>query len=235
MTEIRLSVIIPALNEAMGLPLLLRDLRRLDAHGLEILVVDGGSTDGTIAGAEAGGATVLRTTPGRARQLAAGATAARGDWLLFLHADSRLGPAAIQALATALDRPRPFAVAVFHFAIDLPGGWKGFIERGQALRETLFGLPYGDQGLLVRRDSYEAAGGYPDLPIMEDVALVRGLRRRHHIHRLPAPLLTSGRRYRERGVLRTWLEHTVLIFLYSVGVSPTHLAAWRNGSIIASR
>ncbi|MDX2120107.1 MAG: TIGR04283 family arsenosugar biosynthesis glycosyltransferase [Gemmatimonadota bacterium] len=235
MTEPRLSVIIPALNEAIGLPLLLGDLRRLEDQGLEILVVDGGSTDETIARAEAGGATVLRTTPGRARQLSTGATAARGDWLLFLHADSRLGPVALERLAAALDRPRPFAVAVFRFAIDLPGGWKGFIERGQAIREVLFGLPYGDQGLLIRRESYEATGGYPDLPIMEDVALVRRLRRRHHIHRLRAPLLTSGRRYRERGVLRTWLEHTVLIFLYSVGVSPTQLAAWRNGPIVATR
>lgn len=234
MTEVRLSVIIPALNEAVSLPLVLQDLRSLEGVSHEILVVDGGSTDETIACAEAGGATTLRTPPGRARQLAAGANTARGDWLLFLHADSRLEPAAIEALALALDRPRPFAVAVFRFAIDLPGGWKGFIERGQALRETLFGLPYGDQGLLVRRESYEAAGGYPDVPIMEDVALIRRLRRRHRVHRLPAPLLTSGRRYRERGVLRTWLQHTVLIFLYSVGVSPTQLAAWRNGSIIAA-
>jgi glycosyltransferase involved in cell wall biosynthesis len=144
MTEPRLSVIIPALNEAIGLPLLLGDLRRLEGQGLEILVVDGGSTDETIARAEAGGATVLRTTPGRARQLSTGATAARGDWLLFLHADSRLGPVALERLAAALDRPRPFAVAVFRFAIDLPGGWKGFIERGQAIREALFGLPYGE-------------------------------------------------------------------------------------------
>jgi rSAM/selenodomain-associated transferase 2 len=229
MRDIRLSVIIPALNEAAGLPLLLGDLQRLGDKGFEILVVDGGSTDDTCDHAEACGARVLRTAPGRARQLAAGAQAARGDWLLFLHADSRLGEAAMAALADALERPRPFAAAVFRFAIDLPPAWKRFIEKGQAVREALFGLPYGDQGLLVRREAYEAVGGYSDLPVMEDVALVRKLRRRHAVHRLPAQLLTSGRRYRHRGVLRTWLEHTVLIFLYSVGVSPTQLAAWRNG------
>lgn len=228
MSGTRLSIVIPALNEAAGLPRLLDDLRPLAGPALEILVVDGGSTDETVAHAEAAGATVLHSTPGRARQLGVGARAARGDWLLFLHADSRLGREAIGALRVALDQPRPFVAAVFRFAIDLPRGWKTFLERGQAVREALLGLPYGDQGLLVRRETYEAVGGYPDLPIMEDVALVRRLRRRHSIHRLPAALLTSGRRYRQRGVLRTWLQHSVILFLYSVGVSPSHLAARRD-------
>jgi rSAM/selenodomain-associated transferase 2 len=187
-----LSVVIPALNEAATLPLLLDDLRRLECRSTEILVVDGGSTDGTAARAQAGGARVLRSAAGRARQLRAGAAAACGEWLLFLHADCRLDPSGTGALARAMDRPPPFAVAVFRFAIDLPPGWKWFIERGQALREVLFGLPYGDQGLLVRREAYEAAGGYPDLPVMEDVALVRQLRRHHRIDRLPVPLLTSS-------------------------------------------
>lgn len=229
MSDTRLSIVIPALNEAMGLPHLLDDLRLLDDPAVELLVVDGGSDDETVAHAEAAGARVLHTAPGRGRQLRAGARAARGDWLLFLHADSRLGRDAIAALRLAVDQPRPFVAAVFRFAIDLPRGWKTFIERGQAVREALLGLPYGDQGLLVRREAYEAVGGYPDLPIMEDVALVRRLRTRHHVHRLPAQLLTSGRRYRERGVLRTWLLHTALILLYGVGVPPTQLAAWRNG------
>jgi len=228
--SIRLSVIIPALNEAVALPLLLNDLRPLDGPDIEFLVIDGGSTDGTEAAAQAGGARVLSSPPGRGRQLRLGATASRGDWLLFLHADSRLGADAIAALRGALDRPRPFTAAVFRFAIDLPRGWKAFIERGQAFRERLLGLPYGDQGLLVRREAFEAVGGYPDLPILEDVALVKKLRRRHTIERLPAALVTSGRRYRQRGVLRTWLEHTVLIILYGIGVSPARLATWRHAT-----
>ncbi|HXI20036.1 MAG TPA: glycosyltransferase family 2 protein, partial [Gemmatimonadales bacterium] len=182
----------------------------------------------------AAGASILHTGPGRARQLRAGAGIARGDWLLFLHADSRLGPDAVAALLQAMDRPPPFTAAVFRFAIDLSPGWKRFLEWGQALRQALFGLPYGDQGLLIRREVYAAVGGYPDLPIMEDVALVRRLRRHHAIHRLPAALLTSGRRYRQHGVLRTWLEHAALIFLYSVGVPAAQLAAWRHGPATAA-
>lgn len=230
MTGVRLSIVIPALDEGRDLPLLLADLRGLEGPAREVIVVDGGSRDDTVAVAAAAGALVLTAPRGRARQLNAGAHAARGDWLLFLHADSRLGAEARQALRTVLERPTPFAAAVFRFAIDLPWGWKRFIERGQRLREALFALPYGDQGLLVRRDAFEAAGGYPDLPIMEDVALIRRLRRRHAIARLPAPLLTSGRRYREHGVLRTWLEHAALIGLYHLGVAPARLAAWRSGS-----
>lgn len=232
--SVRLSVVIPALNEAETLPLLLEDLRPLSGPGVEVLVVDGGSRDATVAVARAAGARVLISAPGRGRQLRLGAAAATGDWLLFLHADSRLARDAIEALRTALDRPPPFTVAVFQFAIDLPHVWKAFIERGQAVRQALLRLPYGDQGLLVRRAAFEAIGGYPDIPIMEDVALVEKLRRRWTVERLPARLLTSGRRYLDRGVLRTWLQHTVLIFLFGVGVAPSTLAAWREGTNAAA-
>jgi hypothetical protein len=115
---------------------------------------------------------------------------------------------------------------VFRFAIDLPRFWRRFIETGQAVREALSGLAYGDQGLLIRRGLFQSVGGYPDLPLMEDVAMIRLVRRRTRVTRLPAPLLTSGRRYQRGGVLRTWLKHTALISLYLVGASPTHLARW---------
>ena len=121
--------------------------------------------------------------------------------------------------------------AVFRFAVDLPPPAKGFIERGQRLRQALFALPYGDQGLLVRRDLFQLAGGFPDIPIMEDVAMIRRLeRRRVTIRTLPAALLTSGRRYRERGVIKTWLHHTLLISLYLAGVSPRRLARLRRAA-----
>jgi rSAM/selenodomain-associated transferase 2 len=229
-----LSVIIPTLNEAAALPALLADLRPLGPALEEIIIADGGSSDATRSVARKAGAVVVSSRRGRARQLNEGARAARGDWLLFLHADSRLDAEARLALLRALQDPSVIA-AVFRFRIDLPSSWKRFIEWGQRVRERLSGLAYGDQGLLVRRDCFTAVGGYPDLPLMEDVVLVQRLSRRHRVARLPAGLLTSGRRYREHGVLRTWLTHSLLIALFAVGFSPARLARWRNGLVSHAR
>ncbi len=156
------------------------------------------------------------------------ARAVRGEWLLFLHADVRLAIEAQRALVAAVQPTSGVGGAMFRFAIDLPWFWKHFIELGQRVREMLLGLPYGDQGLLVRRELFEAVDGYPEIPLMEDVAIIRRLRRRTAIRRLPATLLTSGRRYLREGIVRTWLRHTALITLYYVGVPPHHLARWRN-------
>jgi rSAM/selenodomain-associated transferase 2 len=224
-----IGVVIPTLNEAEMLPALLEDLRKLaTVLPLDVVVVDGGSSDGTQARAAASGARVLQAPRGRARQLNRGARAASGDWLLFLHADCRLGEEALTALRAALEPSAAVQAAVFRFAIDLPRFWRRFIETGQALREGLSGLAYGDQGLLIRRELFQSVGGYPDLPLMEDVAMIRKLRRRMRVTRLPAPLLTSGRRYRRSGVLRTWLKHTALISLYLLGASPARLTRWRD-------
>jgi rSAM/selenodomain-associated transferase 2 len=224
-----ISVVIPTLNEVETLPALLDDLGGLASMvPLDVVVVDGGSSDGTGAQAAARGARVFQAPCGRTRQLNRGAMAARGDWLLFLHADCRLGEGALTALRAALEPSAGVQAAVFRFAIDLPSVWRRFIETGQAIREALSGLAYGDQGLLIRRELFQSVGGYPDLPLMEDVAMIRTLRRRTRVTQLPAPLLTSGRRYRRGGVLRTWLKHTALISLYLLGASPTRLAGWRN-------
>jgi rSAM/selenodomain-associated transferase 2 len=224
-----IGVVIPTLNERQSLPALLEDLRDLGGSiPLDVVVADGGSTDGTRACAAAAGVRVLQAPRGRARQLNRGAIVARGDWLLFLHADGRLGEGARAALLSALEPSAGLQAAVFRFAIDLPPFWRRFLETGQAIREALSGLAYGDQGLLVRRELFESIGGYPDLPLMEDVAMIRALRRRTRVARLPAPLVTSGRRYRRGGVLRTWLKHTALISLYLIGTSPARLARWRD-------
>lgn len=224
-----IGVVIPTLNEEQSLPDLLEDLRHLGRSvPLDVVVADGGSTDSTCARAAAAGVRVLRVPRGRARQLNRGAMVARGDWLLFLHADCRLGKEDQTALLKALEHSDGVQTAVFRFAIDLPRFWRWFIETGQAIREALSGLAYGDQGLLIRRELFQAVGGYPDLPLMEDVAMIRSLRRRTRVTRLPAALVTSGRRYRKDGVLRTWLKHTALISLYLSGASPARLARWRN-------
>ncbi len=226
-----IGVVIPTLNEAQTLPALLGDLRDLAMLlPLDVVVVDAGSSDGTRARAAAGGARVVDALPGRAIQLNRGAMVARGEWLLFLHADCRLGADARAALLTALEPSAGVHAAVFRFAIELPRFWRRFIETGQAVREVLSGLAYGDQGLLIRRDLFQSVGGYPDLPLMEDVAMIRMLRRRTRVARLAAPLVTSGRRYQQDGVLRTWLKHTALISLYLIGASPRRLARWRDGA-----
>lgn len=230
-----LSVVIPTLNEEAALPLLLADLRALDGKVDEVVVVDAGSSDGTIATAEVAGARVVPARRGRARQLNAGARATQGTWLLFLHADSRLGPEAREALRQAVAAESGIQAAVFRFAIDLPWFWKRFLEVGQRVREVLFGLPYGDQGLLVRREHFEAVGRYPEVPLMEDVEIIRRLRRCCVVTRLPAPLLTSGRRYCQRGVMRTWLHHFFLLTLYGAGIAPARLARWRDGATALPR
>ena len=230
-----LSAVIPALDEAAALPALLADLRALGDSLDEVVVVDAGSSDATAAVAVAGGARVVHAPRGRAHQLNAGAGSATGDWLLFLHADSRMGPDARAAIRQVLAGIPPVEAATFRFAIDLPPRWRRFIESGQSLRETLTGLAYGDQGLLVRRDCFEEVGGYPELPLMEDVAIVRRLRKQFGVTRLSAPVLTSGRRYLQRGILRTWLAHSLLISLYLAGVSPARLARWRDSGAAHAR
>lgn len=222
-----IAVVIPTLNEAESLPALLGDLRRVVVP-LDIVVADGGSTDGTLAAASTAGVRTVAAPRGRAAQMNAGARAAAGRWLLFLHADTRLPSRARRALLTAIVDEPELEVAVFGFAIDLPPGWKRFIEMGQAMRQTLYGLPYGDQGLLVRRELFEAVGGFPDVPLLEDVAALRALRRRARVRTLPGVILTSGRRYLRDGVVRTWLRNTAIISLYYLGVPPRRLAQWRG-------
>jgi len=221
------GVVIPTLNEAEFLPALLADLRPVVVP-LDIVVADGGSSDGTLAAASTAGVRTVVAPRGRAAQMNAGARAVAGRWLLFLHADCRLPPRARRALLTAVVDEPELDAAVFGFAIDLPPGWKHFIEMGQAVRQALYGLPYGDQGLLVRRELFHAVGGFPDVPLLEDVAMLRALGRRARVRTLPGTLLTSGRRYQRDGVVRTWLRHTAIILLYFLGVAPRRLAHWRD-------
>ena len=222
-------MVVPTLNEEEALPGLLGDLRALGATIDEVVIADAGSSDATAAVARAHGAIVVTAHRGRALQLNAAAAVAQGDWLLFLHADSRLDAEARDVLRRTLNTEPGPAAAVFQFRIDLPRGWKQFIEWGQRLREALFGLAYGDQGLLVRRDCFAAVGGFLNVPLMEDVTMIRRLEQHVGVARLPAAVLTSGRRYLANGVLRTWLTHTVLIGLFALGVSPVRLAALREG------
>jgi rSAM/selenodomain-associated transferase 2/rSAM/selenodomain-associated transferase 1 len=221
----RLGVVIPTLNEEEALPLLLSDLDALP-FPVQVLVVDGGSRDRTRELARVFGAEVLEAPRGRARQMEAGVGHSSTPWLLLLHADCRVPVEAREALTRYLEHPGPERAAHFGFRLDANGPWWRAIEVGQRVREALTGLAYGDQGLLVSRERLEQAGGVPDLPLMEDVALVRQLRRTGGIRRLPAALVTSSRRYREEGPFLGWLRNATLITLYGLGVSPERLSRW---------
>ena len=225
MTGATLGVVIPTINEAGRLPGLLADLAEVQLP-LHVVVSDGGSADDTLKLARAAGATCLSGHRGRAAQMNAGARALDTPWILFLHADSRLPPASRSALVAALRADNGLAAAYFPFRLRGRGWFWRLVETGQRLRERLTGLVYGDQGLLVRREAFEAVGGYPELPLMEDVEMVRRLRRSGGIERLPGPLLTSPRTYRRLGRWRVWLRNGVAISLYLAGVAPRRLLRW---------
>ena len=218
-----IGIVIPVLDEEENLSLLLDDLSGLGPEHVT-LVVDGGSRDGTVRAARAGGAEVMRSRRGRARQMNAGARLLVVRWLLFLHADSRLGAETLQAIEVHVREDRREA-AYFGLVIAHPHFHYRVIERGQRVRERLLGLAYGDQGLLIRRDLFREVGPYPDEPIMEDVILNRRVRSAERLVRLPATISTSPRRYEEEGRFRGWLRNVQLISRFLAGAKPVDLAA----------
>jgi rSAM/selenodomain-associated transferase 2 len=219
-----LSVVVPTLNEGERLPRLLADLAVLKVPR-EIIVADGGSTDGTPDLAARLGCRVLASASGRGIQLRPALAEAHGEWFLVLHADVRLSPGALAEAEAAMARPE-VQFAVWSLAIDAPGAWLRLVEFGAGLRWRLFGLAYGDQGLLVRRVLYEAAGGYPATAIMEDVALIRRLNRLATAIRFRSSIRADARRYLGEGRFRRVLTNLALIVLFSLGVPAERLARW---------
>jgi rSAM/selenodomain-associated transferase 2 len=217
-----ISVVIPTLDAAEALPGALAVLRgsRLIR---EIIVSDGGSRDDTVAIAEAAGAQVVAGPRGRGTQMIAGAAAATGDWLLFLHADCRLGAGWEEAAGDFIARPGITGQAgYFIFALDDPDPAARRLEWVVAWRCHVLGLPYGDQGLLIARGLYDSVGGYAPLPLMEDVDLVRRLGR-HHLAPIAAKAVSSARRYRREGYLRRPLRNLLCLSLYFAGVPPRRI------------
>ncbi len=219
-----LSVIVPTLGVAERIGPCLGALAEGLTEGLiaELILADGGSADGIAGVAEAVGARLVRAPRGRGPQLAAGARAARGEWLLFLHADTVLSPG-WAAAAQAHMRDRPDRAGWFALRFDATGPMPQLVAGWANLRSALFGLPFGDQGLLISRAVYCAAGGHPEIPLMEDVALARQLGRRR-LARIDAEAITSAARYRRGGWLRRGWLHLSNQALYFAGVPPERLA-----------
>lgn len=220
------SVVIPALNEERCLAAAID--AAFAAGASEVLVADGGSADSTVAVARAKGAIIVEGQRMRARQMNSGAEMARHPVLLFVHADTILPAAACAAAAEALESGAAFGGFLLSFAES---------SRRLAIAASLINFrtrltrePWGDQAQFVRRESFLAAGGYREVPLMEDYEFARRMRSTGRVAILPMRVRTSGRRFRQRGLLRTALTNWAIIAAWHLGVPPESLARWYRGT-----
>ena len=219
----KLSIVVPALDEAEGIAPMLDSLAPLRARGAEVIVVDGGSRDATVEHALPRADYVLSSPPGRALQMNAGAARASGDVLLFLHADSRLPARAdrlvIEGLRTLRAQWGRFDVTIAGRQRLLP-----LVAFFMRMRSRLTGIATGDQAIFVRRNAFEAAGAFPPIALMEDIALCQALKRIGRPLCLRERVVTSGRRWEEHGVLRTVVLMWTLRLAFFFGADPKRLA-----------
>jgi len=218
-----LTIIIPALNEGSVIADLLASLAPLRTRGVEVVVVDGGSTDGTAEAAAPGADRVIVAPRGRARQMNAGAAVAHAPVLLFLHADTRLPANADQLILNRLSAAG-LEWGRFDVRIESASRWLRLVASLMNLRSRITGIATGDQAMFVTRRAFDALRGFPDQALMEDVELSSRLKRRGPPLCLSPPVVTSGRRWGARGVARTILLMWWIRLLYFFGVAPDRLA-----------
>ena len=219
----RLSIIMPVLDEGSAIVAALDALADLRALGVELIVVDGGSRDATVQRARLRADRVLRAPHGRALQMNAGAEKATGDVLLFLHADTRLPPAAEHVILNRLEHT---GRAWGRFDVTIAGRHPmlAVVSRLMNIRSRMTGIATGDQAIFVKRDAFAAAGGYPPIALMEDIALCKRLKRIGPPLCLAERVVTSGRRWERHGVLTTILLMWRLRLAYFFGADPARLA-----------
>lgn len=227
----KISVIIPTLNERDGISMCIRSA--LGAQDVEVIVSDGGSTDGTIHIAESYGAKVVRSPKGRGAQMNAGAKAASGDILLFLHGDSIL-PWGYGRLVRKALSDKALSLGAFSLKIGLAGELSDPEFRSSMdtisfwanVRSRWLSLPYGDQGFFMEKPLFHRLGGFPEMPLLEDVSLVRSASKVGRIGTISATIRTSSRRWQKLGVARTSIRNSMIMLAWAIGVSPTVLAGW---------
>jgi uncharacterized protein len=237
LSETKISIVIPALNEAATIAKTLANIQNLPQ--VEIILVDGGSSDDTIKISQELGIQVITSSKGRAHQMNVGAKAATGEILLFLHADTILPLGFEQMVRSSLRELGdggtggrgdlkglvPIAGA-FTLQIDDPMPSLRWIERLVAWRSKWQQMPYGDQAIFLTAETFRSVGGFVEMPIMEDFDLIKRLQRLGRIDILAAPVITSARRWLQRGVWQTTLINQAIVIGYSIGISPTRLATW---------
>lgn len=221
----KLSIIMPVLNEAGRITDALNALKPLRERGMEIVVVDGGSDDDTLVLAARGADHVIIAPRGRAPQQNAGAARSSGDVLLFLHTDTTLPPDADRLIAQALNDEQK-SWGRFDVSFDSSQVMMRVVAAMMNLRSRLTGVATGDQCLFVRHDTFVAVGGFPTIALMEDIALSKLLRKRSAPVCLRPPVTTSARRWQKHGVWRTIFLMNWLRLAYVLGVSPDRLARW---------
>jgi rSAM/selenodomain-associated transferase 2 len=219
----QISIIIPTLNEAENITAAIATTQ--PSSNTEIIVVDGGSQDDTVPIAQSLGVKVISSSPSRAVQMNTGAAVASGEILLFLHADTRLPIGFDEMIATALQQPKVVAGA---FALRIDGALAGlrWVETGVNWRSRWLQMPYGDQAIFITKSVFQKNGGFPELAIMEDFELIRCLKRIGRITILPVPVITSARRWIQKGVWKTTLINQIVIIAYLLGVQPERIRQW---------
>ena len=218
-----ISIIIPTLNESSTIGSTLAELSKLSA--IELIVADGGSHDKTTDIARGYASRIVSAPRGRAPQMNAGAKAATGDILLFLHADC-MPPENFHTLICNALNEQNVAAGAFDLSIKHKGMAYRLIERMANLRSRLTRLPYGDQGIFIRRQTFKDMGGFSDIPLMEDIVLGRRLKRAGRVIFLRQPIKTSPRRWQREGILYTTLLDWAIVIAYALGVSPKRLAKY---------
>lgn len=226
MTPADVSVVIPALNEAQRVGRAVASA--WEAGAGQVVVCDGGSEDDTVAEAARAGADLIAGPRGRGWQLRTGTEQARGEWLLFLHADNWLDPVGLRQLCRCVATRHPIEQTWggFKQTIDTEGAIYRALECGNAARIRLRGIPFGDQAMFVTRTLYDRVGGFPAVPLMEDVVLARRLRQLSWPVLVDARVHVDARRWRKRGVLRQTVRNWGIQSAHGLGVSEERLAEW---------